>query len=44
VLDDATISEALVLGLNLVSSTSTASALTAIGASPLQIFPFANPA
>jgi hypothetical protein len=44
VLDDATISEALVLGLNTVSSSSTASALTAIGASPLQIFPFANPA
>ena len=44
VLDDATVSECLVLGLNLVTSTSTASALTAIGASPLQIFPFANPA
>lgn len=44
VLDDATVSECLVLGLNTVSSSSTASALTAIGASPLQIFPFANPA
>ena len=43
-LDDATVSEALVLGLNTVSSTSTASAVTAIGAAPLQIFPFANPA
>lgn len=43
-LDDATVSEMLVLGLNLVTSTSTASAITAIGASPLQIFPFANPA
>ena len=44
VLDDATISECLVLGMNLVNSTSTASAVTGIGASPLQIFPFANPA
>jgi hypothetical protein len=44
VLDDATVSEMLVLGINLVSSTSTASALTAIGAAPLQIFPYANPA
>ena len=43
-LDDVTISECLVLGLNTVSSTSTASAVTAIGAAPLQIFPFANPA
>lgn len=43
-LDDVTVSECLVLGLNTVSSTSTASAVTAIGASPLQIFPFANPA
>jgi hypothetical protein len=44
VLDDATVSEALVLGINLTTSTSTASAMTAIGASPAQIFPFANPA
>ncbi len=44
VLDDATVSECLVLGINLVTSTTTASAMTAIGASPLQIFPFANPA
>jgi len=44
VLDDATISEALVLGVNLVTSTTTASAMTAIGAAPLQIFPYANPA
>ena len=43
-LDDATISEALVLGLNTYASTSTASAVSAVGASPLQIFPFANPA
>lgn len=44
VLDDATVSECLVLGLNLVTSTSTAAAMTAIGASSLQVFPFANPA
>jgi hypothetical protein len=44
VLDDATVSECLVLGLNTVNSSSTASALTAIGAAPFQIFPFANPA
>lgn len=44
VLDDVTVSECLVLGLNTVTSTTTASAMTAIGASPLQIFPFANPA
>lgn len=43
-LDDVTVSECMVLGLNTVSSTSTASAVTAIGAAPLQIFPFANPA
>ena len=44
VLDDQTISEALVLGLNTYSSTVTASAVSALGAAPLQIFPFANPA
>jgi len=44
VLDDATISECLVLGLNTYSSTVTASNVTALGAAPLQIFPFANPA
>ena len=44
VLDDATVSEALVLGINTVTSTSTASAVTAIIGSPAQIFPFANPA
>lgn len=43
-LDDATISERLVLGINLVTSTNTVAAITAIGAAPLQIFPFANPA
>jgi hypothetical protein len=43
-LDDATISEALVLGLNTFASTSTASTVSALGAAPLQIFPFANPA
>lgn len=43
-LDDVTVSECMVLGLNTVSSTSTASNVTAIGAAPLQIFPFANPA
>ncbi len=44
VLDDATVSECLVLGLNTYSSTVTASAVSALGAAPLQIFPFANPA
>ena len=44
VLDDATISECLVLGLNTYSSTVTASAVSALGAAPLQIFPYANPA
>lgn len=44
VLDDATISECLVLGLNTYSSTVTASNVTAVGAAPLQIFPWANPA
>lgn len=44
VLDDATISECLVLGLNTYSSTVTASNVSALGAAPLQIFPFANPA
>lgn len=43
-LDDATVSECLVLGLNTYASTSTASTVSAVGASPLQIFPFANPA
>lgn len=44
VLDDATVSECLVLGLNTYSSTVTASNVTALGAAPLQVFPFANPA
>lgn len=44
VLDDATISECLVLGLNTYSSTVTASNVSALGAAPLQIFPYANPA
>ncbi len=44
VLDDATISECLVLGLNTYSSTVTASNVTALGGAPLQIFPYANPA
>lgn len=44
VLDDITVSEALVLGINTYSSTVTASNVSAVGASPLQIFPFANPA
>ncbi len=43
-LDDVTVSECMVLGLNVVTSTSSASTVTAIGAAPLQIFPFANPA
>ena len=43
-LDDVTVSECLVLGINSVQSTTTASGVTAIGAAPLQIFPFANPA
>lgn len=44
VLDDATVSECLVLGLNTYSSTVTASNVTALGAASLQIFPYANPA
>lgn len=44
VVDDVTVSEALVLGLNTYSSTVTASNVTAVGAAMLQIFPFANPA
>lgn len=44
VLDDATISECLVLGLNTYSSTVTASNVSALGSAPLQIFPYANPA
>ena len=44
VLDDVTVSECLVLGLNTYSSTVTASAVSALGAAPMQIFPFANPA
>lgn len=44
VLDDVTVSEALVLGLNTYSSTVTASNVTAVGSAMLQIFPFANPA
>lgn len=44
VLDDVTVSECLVLGLNTYSSTVTASNVSALGAAPLQIFPFANPA
>lgn len=44
VLDDATVSECLVLGLNIYQSASNATAATGIGAAPLQIFPFANPA
>lgn len=43
-LDDATVSECLVLGLNTYASTSTASTVSAVGAAPLQIFPYANPA
>lgn len=44
VLDDVTVSECLVLGLATYSSTVTASNVSALGAAPLQIFPFANPA
>ena len=44
VLDDITVSEALVLGLNIYQSSSNATAATGIAAAPLQIFPFANPA
>lgn len=44
VLDDVTVSECLVLGLATYSSTATASNVSALGAAPLQIFPFANPA
>lgn len=44
VLDDVTVSECLVLGLNIYTSSSNATAATGIGAAPLQIFPYANPA
>ena len=44
VLDDVTVSECLVLGLNIYTSSSNATAATGVAASPLQIFPFANPA
>lgn len=44
VLDDVTVSECLVLGLNIYTSASNATAATGIGAAPLQIFPYANPA
>ena len=44
VLDDATISAMMVLGLNTYSSTVTASFVTAVGASPLQILFYQNPA
>ena len=43
-LDDVTVSECLVLGLNTYRSASNATAVSALGAAPLQIFPFANPA
>lgn len=43
-LDDVTVSECLVLGLNTYRSASNGTAVTALGAAPLQIFPFANPA
>ena len=43
-LDDVTVSECLVLGLNIYRSASGATAASALGAAPLQIFPFANPA
>lgn len=42
-LDDVTVSEGFVLGLVTVSSTSTASAVTALGAAPLQISALTNP-
>lgn len=42
--DDVTVSEMLILGLRTTTSITTASAVTAVGAAPLQIFPFANPA
>lgn len=42
--DDVTVSEMLILGLRTVTSITTASAVTAVGAAPLQLFPFANPA
>lgn len=43
-LDDVTVSECLVLGIVTSTSITTASAISAIAAAPLQIFPFANPA
>lgn len=44
VLDDATISAMMVLGLNTLSSTVTASGVTAVGSAPLQILFYQNPA
>lgn len=44
VVDDITVSEALILGLNIYQSSSNATAATGLAAAPLQIFPFANPA
>lgn len=42
--DDVTISEMLLLGLRTTTSITTASAVTAVGAAPVQLFPLANPA
>lgn len=44
VLDDITVSECLVLGMNIYTSASNATAATGYAAAPLQMFPFANPA
>ncbi len=42
--DDVTVSECLILGLNIYTSASGGTASTGVAASPLQMFPFANPA
>lgn len=44
VVDDVTVSECLILGLNIYTSSSNATAATGVAAAPLQMFPFANPA
>tara|TARA_R110000868_G_scaffold52597_4_gene165954 strand:- start:4586 stop:5098 length:513 start_codon:yes stop_codon:yes gene_type:complete len=44
VVDDVTVSECLILGLNIYTSASNATAATGWAAGPLQMFPFANPA
>ncbi len=42
--DDVTVSEMLLLGLRTTTSITTASAMPAVGAASVKLFPFANPA